>query len=245
MLAVNSLIQEALELTSMVGDGEAAEGTLAASALGLLNRVIARLNNDNYFSSTVDYRDVDAAGQILFYKLEEGEEPVKGLVDMDPPEAIEGVSRLLGIRWVQLMPSNPRDMMARKTYSLAESYSYGFSEGVGPSGEPRLVGTILLNGVADSKFRVFLAKRLPKYELTDTMSISPLYHDAIVYSLAVAICEKYKLKDYQDDMEREKAAALAVIDRNTLVNRAMEINNFGSSYMDGYYNGLGGNGLVV
>ena len=41
MLAVNSLIQEALELTSMVGDGEAAEGTLAASALALLNSIRA------------------------------------------------------------------------------------------------------------------------------------------------------------------------------------------------------------
>ena len=111
MLAVNSIIQEALELTSMVGDGEAADGTLAASALGLLNRVIARLNNDNYFSSTQDYADIGAAGKIYFKKLEEGEtfESFDGsaCVDMEPPESIAGVSRKLGIRWLQLLPSNP------------------------------------------------------------------------------------------------------------------------------------------
>lgn len=116
MLAVNSIIQEALELTSMVGDGEAADGTLAASALGLLNRVIARLNNDNYFSSTQDYADIGAAGKIYFKKLEEGEtfESSDGsaCVDMEPPESIAGVSRKLGIRWNQLLPSNPRDQMA-------------------------------------------------------------------------------------------------------------------------------------
>lgn len=243
MLAVNSLVQEALELTSMVGDGEAADGTLAASALALLNRVIARLNNDNYFSSTLDYRDIDAAGEICFHKLEAGEDPVKGDVDMDPPEAIDGVSRLLGIRWVELIASNPQDMMARKSYSLADSYSYGVTDEVAPSGETRLVGRLILNGVANGKFRVFINRRLPNYELTDTMAISPLYHDAILYSLAVAICDKYKLYDYKPDLERQKGAALAVIDRNTLNNRVIE-NGYGAgSYMDSYYNGLGGNGF--
>jgi hypothetical protein len=243
MLAVNSLIQEALELTSMVGDGEAAEGTLAASALALLNRTVARLNNDDYFSSTIDYRDINASGEIVFHKLEEGEDLAPGTVDMEPPESIEGVSRKLGIRWIELLGSNPRDQMARKSYSLADTYSYGVTDEEAPSGERRLVGRILLNGTANSQFRVFMNRRLPVYELTDVMSISPLYHDALLYSLAVAICEKYKLYDYKPEMERQKAAALAVIDRNTLNNRFMNEGYHAGSYMDAYYDGLGGNGL--
>ena len=250
MLAVNSIIQEALELTSMVGDGEAADGTLAASALGLLNRVIARLNNDNYFSSTHDYADIGAAGKIYFKKLEEGEifESSDGsaCVDMEPPESIVGVSRKLGIRWYQLLPSNPRDQMAMTSWSLPTTYSYGFRFEKAPSGKDRMVGEVLLNGKAYSQIRVFMNHRLPKYSITDNMAISPLYHDAILYSLAVAICEKYKLKDYQPDMERQKDAALAVIDVNTLNNRALNsgLVNQGS-YMDPYFNGLGGNGLSL
>ena len=250
MLAVNSIIQEALELTSMVGDGEAADGTLAASALGLLNRVIARLNNDNYFSSTQDYRDVGAGGKVYFKKLEEGEtfESSDGseCVDMDPPESIVGVSRKLGIRWLQLLPSNPRDQMAMTSWSLPTTYSYGFRFEKAPSGKDRMVGEVLLNGNAYSQIRVFMNHRLPKYSITDNMAISPLYHDAILYSLAVAICEKYKLKDYQPEMERQKDAALAVIDVNTLNNRALNsglVNQ--ESYMDSYFNGLGGNGLSL
>ena len=250
MLAVNSIIQEALELTSMVGDGEAADGTLAASALGLLNRVIARLNNDNYFSSTQDYADIGAAGKIYFKKLEEGEtfESSDGsaCVDMEPPESIVGVSRKLDIRWSQLLPSNPRDQMAMTRWSLPTTYSYGFRFEKAPSGKDRMVGEVLLNGKAYSQIRVFMNHRLPKYSITDNMAISPLYHDAILYSLAVAICEKYKLKDYQPDMERQKDAALAVIDVNTLNNRALNsgLVNQGS-YMDPYFNGLDGNGLSL
>lgn len=250
MLAVNSIIQEALELTSMVGDGEAADGTLAASALGLLNRVIARLNNDNYFSSTQDYTDIGAGGKIYFKKLEEGEnfESSDGsaCVDMDPPESIVGVSRKLGIRWLQLLPSNPRDQMAMTSWSLPTTYSYGFRFEKAPSGNDRMVGEVLLNGNAYAQIRVFMNHRLPKYSITDNMAISPLYHDAILYSLAVAICEKYKLKDYQPEMERQKDAALAVIDVNTLNNRALNsglVNQ--ESYMDSYFNGLCGNGLSL
>lgn len=250
MLAVNSIIQEALELTSMVGDGEAADGTLAASVLGLLNRVIARLNNDNYFSSTQDYADIGAGGKIYFKKLEKGEsfESSDGsaCVDMEPPESIAGVSRKLGIRWLQLLPSNPRDQMAMTSWSLPTTYSYGFKFEKAPSGNDRMVGEVLLNGKAYSQIRVFMNHRLPKYSITDNMAISPLYHDAILYSLAVAICEKYKLKDYQPDMERQKDAALAVIDVNTLNNRALNsglVNQ--ESYMDSYFNGLCGNGLSL
>lgn len=250
MLAVNSIIQEALELTSMVGDGESADGTLAASVLGLLNRVIARLNNDNYFSSTQDYADIGASGKIYFKKLEEGEnfESSDGsaCVNMEPPESIAGVSRKLGIRWNQLLPSNPRDQMAMTSWSLPTTYSYGFKFEKAPSGNDRMVGEVILNGKAYSQIRVFMNHRLPKYSITDNMAISPLYHDAILYSLAVAICEKYKLKDYQPDMERQKDAALAVIDVNTLNNRALNsglVNQ--ASYMDSYFNGLGGNGLSL
>ena len=250
MLAVNTMIQEALELTSMVGDGEAADGTLAASALGLLNRVIARLNNDNYFSSTQEYRDVGAGGKIYFKKLEEGEtfnsSDGSACINMEPPESVEGVSRKLGIRWLQLLPSNPRDQMAMNSWSLPTTYSYGFKFETAPSGKDRMVGELLLNGNAHALIRVFMNHRLPQYSITDNMAISPLYHDAILYSLAVAICEKYKLYDYKGEMERQQSIALSIIDRNTLNNRAMNSGLVSQeSYMDAYANGLGGNGLTL
>lgn len=246
MIAVNTLIQEAFELVSMTGDGEAVEGTYAAKGLKCLNRVISELNNDNYFSASQAFSEVTASGEITFKKLEAGEAPQPGTIDMEPPESVAGVSRKVGIRWLILLPSNPVQMMSVQSYSLAAMYSYALTSEVAPSGETRMVGKVILNGTASSTFRVFYNAYLPVYKMTDSIAVSPLYHDAILFSLAAELCVEYKLDDYKPDMLRRKSAALSIIDRNTLNNRAMNSGTIaGGSYMDPYYNGLGGNGFVL
>lgn len=246
VLNANSLIQEACELTSMVGDGEAAEGTLAASCLALLNRAVSQLNDDNYFSTAMLTVDKLCGGKVYFKKLEEGEECPEDVIDMEPPEMVAGVSRQVGIRWIQLYCSNPQDMMSVTSMTLPSTYCYQVISEVAPSGDIRLVGELMLNGHARANLRFFVNRRFPEYKITDDLGISPLYHDAILYTLAVMICHKYKLKDYMDDMERLKASALAQIDRNSLTNRALENGTrLAGSYLDGYYNGLAGNGLAL
>lgn len=245
MIAVNELIQEAFEFVSMTGDGEAVSGSQAKSGVALLNRVVSQLNNDNYFSSAQDWCEVTAGGTIEFRKLEQGEAPKPGSVDIEPPESIAGVSRQVGIRWLQLEPSNPRDMMSVASFSLADTYCYQEVPEVAPSGDSRMVGKVLLNGTCSSTFRVFYNHRLPKYGLQDTMAISPLYYDAILYTLCVAICDKYKLYDYLPRAQARMSAALGVIDRNTLANRVMNTGAGYGSYMDAYYDGQGGNGLTI
>ena len=246
VLNANSLIQEALELTSMVGDGEPADGTLAASCLALLNRAVSQLNNDSYFSTAVMTVDKVGAGKVYFKKLEEGEVCPDDTVDMEPPEAIVGVSRQLGVRWLQLLCSNPQDMMQVTNMTLPSTYCYQTTSEIAPSGNIRLVGECLLNGHGSATLRFFCNRKLPEYKITDDLGISPLYHDAILYTLAVMICHKYKLKDYMDDMERLKASALAQIDRNTVTNRALENGTrFITSYQDAYFNGFAGAGMAI
>lgn len=245
MIAVNELIQEAFEFVSMTGDGEAVDGSQAKSGVALLNRVISQLNNDNYFSSCMDWTEVTAGGTIEFRKLEAGEQPACGTVDKEPPESIAGVSRQVGIRWLQLEPSNPRDMMSVASYSLADTYCYQLDTETAPSGESRDVGRVLLNGTCSSTFRVFYNRILPKYGLQDSIAVSPLYYDAILYSLCVALCDKYKLEDYRPRAQARASSALSVIDRNTLANRAMNTGAGYGSYMDAYCDGMGGNGLKI
>ena len=251
MLSVNALCQEAAELCSMVGDGEAMQGTLAASFLNLLNRTIAKLNNDNYFSSCLETVEANAAGEIQFKKLEENEIVPEGevVINMEPPEAIVGVSRKVGIRWLQLYGSNPQDMAAVTSMTLPTHYCYQvFTETTPHDNTPnnRLVGKLSLNGVGFSTIKVFINRRIPTLSLTDVIPISPLYHDAILYSLAEMACIKYKLSDYQPEITREKNAALAMIDRNTLNNRMMENGTrLMSSYDKSYYDGMAGEGLTI
>lgn len=251
MLQVNALIQEAAELCSMVGLGEAADGTLAASCLNLLNRTIAKLNNDNYFSSCMDTSTVNAAGEIQFKKLEPNEAVPDGVtvVNMEPPEAIVGASRRVGIRWLELFASNPQDMLAVNSMTLPSHYCYQvFTETTPHDHTPnnRLVGKLMLNGSGRADIKVFYNRRIPELKLTDSIPVSPLYHDAILYSLAEMMCIQFKLTDYQPEINREKNAALAMIDRNTLNNRAMENGTrFSTSYDQAYYDGMAGAGLVL
>jgi hypothetical protein len=89
-------------------------------------------------------------------------------------------------------------------------------------------------------------RRIPTLKLTDAIPVSPLYHDAILYSLAEMACIKYKLTDYQPEINREKNAALAMIDRNTLNNRTMENGTrLSTSWDRAYYDGLAGDGLAI
>jgi hypothetical protein len=251
MLNVNALCQEAAELCSMVGDGEAMDGTLAASFLNLLNRTIAKLNNDNYFSSCLETVDINAAGEVQFKVLEEGEVVPDGeyVINMDPPEAIVGVSRKVGIRWLQLYGSNPQDMAAVNSMTLPSHYCYQvFTETTPHDHTPhnRLVGKLTLNGSGRADLKIFMNCRIPELKLTDAIPVSPLYHDAILYSLAEMACIKYKLTDYQPEINREKNAALAMIDRNTLNNRTMENGTrLSTSWDRAYYDGLAGDGLAI
>ena len=60
------------------------------------------------------------------------------------------------------------------------------------------------------------------------------------------MCIQFKLTDYQPEITREKNAALAMIDRNTLNNRMMENGTrLMSSYDKSYYDGLAGEGLTI
>ena len=248
MLSVNALCQEAAELCSMVGDQEAMDGSLAASFLNLLNRTIAKLNNDSYFSSCMDTVDATCAGELYFKQLEENEALPDDItvVNMDPPECVVGTSRQLGIRWIELLPSNPQDMAAAKSMTLPSHYCYETSSEVAPSGKVRLVGRLSLNGHGRATIKVFLNRRFPEYKLTDSIPVSPIYHDAILYSLAYAACVKYKLDDYKQEIRDEKNSALAVIDRNTLNNRAMENSTrMYNSYDQAYNDGLAGNNLQL
>ena len=85
---------------------------------------------------------------------------------------------------------------------------------------------------------------LPKYRIGDTIYLSDLYRNLILYALEVRIARKYKLYSYLEQAERDLVEAKDSIDKNTMQNRPLtSIDNGCGGYMDDYYNGLGGVGL--
>jgi len=243
-MTVNELIQSACEDVNLVSDGDAVPGDIASSAEGLLNRAVAMLNQDSYLSCTVKEYDRVSSGSVVFRKLEEGEEQQPNCIDSEPPDSVQGVSRRVGIRWLRLTPASPQDLAASNTFSLPQLYSYSLDTETAPSGNKRVVGVLKLNGSNPVEMKLFVNSRLPQYRLGDTIYLSDLYHDLILYALEVRLCKKYKLYSYLDQAEKDLNDAKDSIDRNTLVNRPMtNIDNGANGYMDDYYNGLGGVGL--
>lgn len=243
-MTVNELIQSACEDVNLVSDGDPVSGELAASAEGLLNRAVAMLNQDSYLSCTVKEYDRVSAGSVVFRKLEEGEEQQPNCIDSEPPDSVQGVSRKVGIRWLRLTPASPQDLAASNTFSLPQLYCYSLDTETAPSGNKRVVGVLKLNGSNPVEMKVFVNSRLPQYRLGDTIYLSDLYHDLILYALEVRLCKKYKLYSYIDQAEKDLNDAKGTIDTNTLVNRPLtSIDNGANGYMDDYYNGLGGVGL--
>lgn len=221
MLAVNTLIQEACEDLSRVGDGEQVPPELAASCEGLLNRAITQLNTDSYISLTVNTFDIEVAGNIYFRKLEEGEARPANTIDTEPPDMVQGVSRQVGIRWAAIPPSNPESIDRLNTTALPTRYCYGVKTETAPSGETRRVGIIKTNGTYPCTLRVYENSSLPHYKLGDMIYLSPLYHDLILYTLEMRMVKKYKLYSYQDRVQHDLNGAMAAIDTHTAANRPL------------------------
>ena len=80
MVTVNSLINQAFQRCSLVGDGQAATGTQAMNALFDLQSLIAELNSQNLVLSDVETVNVNSNGVIrIMEELPEGWEEVTEL----------------------------------------------------------------------------------------------------------------------------------------------------------------------
>lgn len=242
--AVNDILQTACEDLMLVEDGEPVSGTLASKAESCLNRAITSLNSDGYMSQCVRPLDVTAAGKVIFKRLESGETKPQNVIDIAPPDNVTGVSRKIGIRWMRLRPSNPQAMDRAITYSFPTLWSYGVDYETAPSGEQRQVGVLDLNGTYPSELRIYLNSQMSHYKLGDTIYLSSLYYNLVLYALELKLVEKYKLKSYEDDVKLELTAAMKAVDTNTANNRPLDngLEECGD-YLAPYYDLIGGVGF--
>lgn len=230
MISVNELVNQALKEVSLIGDDESAQGDLADSAVALLNSAIRKLNSDSYFASSVDKADVSSARFVCFRKLEAGEANDGHTIDQEPPEFVEGVARKLGIRYLPLKNCDPQFLDQHISGGMPSFYSYSTYDEVAPSGNHRMVGKVELNGSGNCPFRIYYTHRLAVQDLYSYIYVSEIYHDALFWTLCVLLCGKYHLDDYKQHCLDGMNAALSLIDRQTLNNRAMANGGFASGY---------------
>ena len=241
--AMNDLVQEACEDLNLTGIGEAVEGRVAAAAEGCVNRAVAQLNGDGYVSMTQHALDVNASGSIYFRKLEAGESK-PNTVDMAPPDSVDGVARKIGMRYMRLRPTS-RDVLDRtQTYSFPTHWTYGVEHETAPSGETREVGIVRVNGTYPTDYRVYVMSQLPKYKLGDTIYLSSLYRNLLLYATEMKLVELMKLKSYEGQVQRNLDGATKLIDTKHANNAPDTPENVpDGNYLDGYYNVMGGTGF--
>lgn len=242
--AVNDIIQTACEDLLLVEDGEPVSGQLAAVAEGKLNQAINSLNSDGYISQSVNAVDRNVAGRIVFKKLEAGEIPTQEVVNSEPPDSVSGVSRKVGIRWFRLRPTNPQAMDRQITQSLPTSWNYGVVTETAPSGNPRQVGILDLNGSCPCEVRVYVNSKLAHYKLGETIYLSSLYYNLVLYALEERLVARYKLKSYEDRVNLDLLSAKKAVDTNTANNRPLD-NGIDDcdDYLSPYYDLIGGVGM--
>lgn len=243
-MTVNEIIDSACRDLLLVDDNGHASGDLLDTGVELLNIAIAALNSDNYIASNVREDVVSGAGVVYFRKPVVGETLGANSVGIEPPDNIMGVARQVGIRWMQLAPASVEDLSSVATMSLPQCYAYNIKTETAPDDSVRMVGEVKLNGSAPVILKIFSAQKLPTYKSGDTIYLSPLYRNLILYALEQRLCMRYKLSAYKDDVNAMLLEAKDTIDKNALVNRPMtNIANMAGSYMDDYYNGKAGVGF--
>lgn len=247
MIAVNDLIQEVYESLNMVGLGEAADADQSVVGCKELNRLIADLNQQGFLAMTQHWVDANPANTIVFKKLREGEEAPENVVNMEPPEKIEGIARAVGNRFVPLFPCDLQQMAQRSPVQIPTSWYYGrefetVSEELGET--TREVGIVRLDGWSRSKLRVWYNSQMPKYTLDDTVYLSDIYNNLLFSGLKLRLAQFYELSDSKkNDAYTEHLAAQRMIKRNNITQRMMQCGPVAGSYQDSYNNGMAGFGF--
>lgn len=246
MIAVNKLVQEVYEALNLVGLGEAADDTQAVTGSNELNRLITDLNSEDYLSMTQHWVDATPSNTIVFKKLREGEIAESNVVNMEPPEKVEGVARKIGLRYMPLMSCDLMQMAQRSPVQLPTSWYYGreyetVSTELGE--EQREVGIIRLDGYSRSPLRVWYNSQMPKYTLNDTIYLADSYNNLLFTGLKLRLARFFELSETKkQDCYSEHLAAKRLIKRNTITQRMMQTGPVIGSYNDNYENGIAGTG---
>ena len=248
-ISVQQLVQTAFQNCSLIGDGESVDGTMAGTtandgALGLLNNMLAELNNQRFIPSacqTFEYTHTE--NSVFVGRSWTGQRPSNYVLITEVPQTLTGVSRKIGDRWLPLHSCDKQQMYSRTRKALATSWSYELTEGWNDSlGGATYFGHVTLDTNRPTLIRVFYTKRITVGGLNDPLFLSDMYFDLLLNGLCVKLCVKYKLTEYLPIFEQQFKQAKNLIKRSNATQRMLQRGDLGGGYDDSFYNGLGGVG---
>ena len=255
-ISVQQLVQTAFQNCSLIDDGERVDGTAYGTtahdgALGLLNNLLAELNNQGFIASSFDTKEFTISHTILlrvdeFYPLRGDDVQLESGIFGVPakvPDRLEGVSRKIGDRWLPLHSCNLQQMATRNLMQLPTSWCYELK--AYQSREPKIQTGGFLTVDSNKPTQVKIWYRRPFQDLStadEFIHVSDMYFDLLLNGLCVKLCVKFKLTDYMPIFEQQFKQAKNLIKRSNATQRMLQRGDLGGGYNDSFYNGLGGVG---
>ena len=234
MITVNSLVVDALKAVGIDCEvGTDVDGYYTNAALNELNSLINELNLDDFIFEL--RKEVIVNGKTNTIKI--GPDTSYDIVEPNVPVNIKALSRKIGLRYTKLIKADKSRIYSGNRQGLAYLYTYNIKA----DQENRcMYGEIFTNGGQPATYLVIYNAALPKLSFDDEIWFSDMTINLLEEGLKYKLAVRYKMPDapvFEDEFENYKRL---VREANGQNNPATYDSVCDESYLDSYYNVLGG-----
>lgn len=213
------------------------DGYYQNAALHELNSLCKELNLEDYISECRKEKFVTTTGTVTI-----GNSDNFDIKEELVPDAIKVVARKVGNRYLKLIKCDKATIYARNRVSLPTLCTYGqeFDET-----EHCMKGVIFTDGGTSATLLVIYNKKLPEYTIDDELWLSDMTVNLIEEGLKYKLAVRFKMPDapiFEDGFNDYKRLVQNVNGQN---NPMTYENLVGGSYLDNYYDALGGVRILI
>ena len=233
MITVNGLIINALKAVGIDAEvGTDVDALYTNAALDEMNNLITVLNLDDFIFER--RKEVVVRGS---NKITIGPDPSYTIQEDCVPINIKALSRKVGLRYTRLIKADKARIYSSSRTGLAYLYTYNII----PDEEKRcMYGEIFTNGGIPAEYLVIYNQSIPKYGFDDELWFSDMPVNLIEEGLKYKLAVRYKMPDAQV-FENEFNNYKRLVREANGQNNPMTYDSLcDESYLDGYYNVLGG-----
>lgn len=235
MITVNGLLIAALKAIGVESEWDPNDGQTTNAALADINSLITELNLEDLLIENRKEEFVSGADKITIGDGEQFTINTKFI-----PSTIKSVSRKIGNRYMKLINTDKQTIFSTNRKSLSTLYNYNIAY----DEEARtMVGTIFMDSDLPREYLVIYNKPIPLVTMADEIPLSDMSTNLLEEGLKFKLARRYKLPDV-NDFESDFNDYKNLVRQNIANNRSLIMDNLiDSSYLDPYYNLIGGVGF--
>jgi len=237
IITVNGLVISVLKAIGVCGEGEEPDGYYTNAALHELNSLVTELNLEDFISECRVERFVNCGSS---GKITIGPDSSYDIQEDLVPDFVKVVGRKVGHRYLKLIKCDKATIYAKNRTSLPTLMTYSQEY----DAEHRCMkGTIMTDGGTGCQLLVLYNKKLPEYGFDDELQLSDMTINLIEEGLKAKLAKRFKMPDapiFEEDYVEYKRLVQTANGQNN----PMTYNDLiGGSYLDNYYDLLGGVGF--